>query len=174
MPFDVQEESVGPTEVVLYNPAHPRRIDSRGLTNGGMDVESAHAVTVQVAGCQWIEGVPADSLGKASFRLNAITGVDENLDSSKTCLEAQGPHVSTPQPKDWREDNMMQLVCETVRSSNGGREVTLRSCFRLRNSTGHHLLVAKYQDPRHSQNASRSGDIFTRFRFALTVPRSRL
>ena len=59
------------------------------------------------------------------------------------------------QQGDWREVAMKRLVCDTVRSANGGREVTLRSCFRVRNSTGHALLIARQPDPRLAKAASK-------------------
>ena len=187
--------------------------------------ESGHVVTLQLAGFEWIDGVPADALGKASFSLEALErtlpGAGGGLPGgAEKGGSAGGPGVggraSNPAPAspagpgsenaprqgrgadasaepasqdhgaagtaaeggpgtggdgaggggpgaggapamareggggggDWREEHMRRLVCETVRSVNGGREVTLRSCFRLRNSTGHAILVARARDHR--------------------------
>jgi hypothetical protein len=229
MPFDVQEETVGPHETVLYAPAKPRLIEHRkGISNAlekqNKDFQSGHSVTLQVANFRWIDGVPADTLGKESFALVPLNNDDSSTKNSTTQVptpsgaatdrireifssndplhESQPhenhhshplfPHIGSPlqsvtssknknkqdlkhlkvlklgksvkssssdhnlvKEKDWRLENMKRLVCDTVRSVNGGREVTLRSCFRLRNSTGHVLLVAKKSDPRRGQHASK-------------------
>jgi len=214
VPFDVQEEKVGPFETVLYAPAKPRRIERRivkvgsggggggggsGGQSGGDPVtfESGHSATLQLAGYRWIEGVPADTLGKASFELTSSKlasegpsthgpppfrcfnsleelppsagfgsgpgsgpglGLGRASDDTAGSAAAAAAYKGPPQ-EDWRKRNMRRLVCDTVRSANGGREVTLRSCFRLRNSTGHVILVAKAPDPRKAHHGTRFIDI---------------
>ena len=66
---------------------------------------------------------------------------------------------------------MRRLVCDTVRTAKGGREVTLRSCFRLGNSTGHVMLVAKSQDPRRVARGTSFIDIANYDRDRTAVPR---
>jgi hypothetical protein len=330
VPFELQEERVGTHETVLYAPAMPRKIQTRGrggsdkagsgakgshhaanyhvyhaatasvagigggcgngggggggggggsnsLGHGGCggghgcgcggayghskEFESGHSVTLQVAGNRWIQGVPADTLGKETFVLRPALEPSPSSRQQRKALESGGSsrnggggggnknggddgdvvlpsnsplkaarafsplsasrkqqqRQATTSPKsppnkerssraagggcggcggggsnsvrfkaglsssfsassgqllaggssssgcgggragggssvgDWREANMKRLLCTTVRSVNGGREVTMRSCFRLRNSTAHHLLIAKQQDPRHGK-----------------------
>ena len=75
--------------------------------------------------------------------------------SASRALTSSSSSSLLPQEGDWRETAMKRLVCDTVRSANGGREVTLRSCFRVRNSTGHALLIARAPDPRLAKAASK-------------------
>jgi len=89
-----------------------------------------HAIDLQVPGCRWIQDVRVDSFGRKF----------QNL----TPRSAQ---VSAKILKDWRLRNAMTLLTE-VGPDNGGRLLSVKSIFEIRNNTTHTVNLVFHPDPR--------------------------
>lgn len=93
---------------------------------------SKHAVDVQLPGFRWVQGIKVDTFGR-------------KFES----LRPRSPNVSEKVFQDWRLDNALQLLVE-VGLDNGGRLVTVRSLFEVRNNTSHPLSLLLHPDPQHN------------------------
>jgi hypothetical protein len=90
-----------------------------------------HAVDVQVPGFRWIQGIKVDTFGR---KFETLTP------RSKDALAKIF--------RDWRLRNAMMLLTE-VGLDSGGRLVTVRSLFEVRNNTTHAIKLVYNPDPRH-------------------------
>jgi hypothetical protein len=90
-----------------------------------------HAIDIQVPGCRWIQGVKVDTFGR---RFESLT--------------PRSTQVLAKVFRDWRLRNAMMVLTE-VGQDNGGRSVTVRSLFELRNSTTHPIKLIYNPDPRY-------------------------
>jgi hypothetical protein len=90
-----------------------------------------HAIDLQVPGCRWIQGVKVDTFGR---RFESLT--------------PRSAQVLAKIFRDWRLRNAMMVLTE-VGQDNGGRSVTVRSLFELRNSTTHPMKLIYNPDPRY-------------------------
>jgi hypothetical protein len=86
-----------------------------------------HRVSIQVSGFRWLWSIPADFLGLHFYELPAVLGT----------LNLAGL-------SDWRLRNALQLAAE-VTTFNGGRLLTLKSVFQLRNNTDHDLSLLVHE-----------------------------
>ena len=93
---------------------------------------SKHAVDVQLPGFRWVQGIKVDTFGR-------------KFES----LRPRSPNVLGKVSQDWRLDNALQLLVE-VGLDNGGRLVTVRSLFEVRNNTTHPLSLLLHPDPQHN------------------------
>jgi hypothetical protein len=90
------------------------------------------AIDVQLPGFRWIQGLSVDTSGRK---------FDE--------LVPRSPSILAKTKKDWRLKNCTMLLTE-VGIENGGRLITLRSLFEIRNHTAHSICLALHPDPTHS------------------------
>jgi len=97
---------------------------------------SKHAVDIQIPGFKWVQGIKVDTFGR-------------KFES----LQPRSPDVLGKVNQDWRLDNAMQLLVE-VGLDNGGRLVTVRSLFEVRNNTTHPLSVLLHPNPQHNPENS--------------------
>jgi len=91
-----------------------------------------HAVNVQLPGFRWVEGIKVDTFGR---KFESLRPRSSDLLSKIT--------------QDWRLENALQLLVE-VGLDNGGRLVTVRSLFEVRNNTTHPLSLLLHPDPQHN------------------------
>jgi hypothetical protein len=94
-----------------------------------------HAVDVQVPGFKWLQGIKVDTFGR-KFEALAPRSIE----------------VLEKVFRDWRLKNAMMLLTE-VGLDSGGRLVTVRSLFEVRNNTTHPIKIVFNPDPRHRPNA---------------------
>lgn len=99
-----------------------------------------HAIDLQVPGCRWIQGVKVDTFGR---RFESLT--------------PRSVHVLAKIFRDWRLRNAMMVLTE-VGQDNGGRSVTVRSLFELKNSTTHPIKVVFNPDPRYRPDVASAGE----------------
>ncbi|CAM9189340.1 unnamed protein product, partial [Hapterophycus canaliculatus] len=114
--------------------------DQKGRRPGG-----SHTVAVQVSGYRWLPEVRADSLGTRAIPLHALLG---RVDARRVCRD---PGLAAA----------LSLVTD-VHHLNGGRQVTLRSVFRLQNCTDHTVMVFTHPDRNHKPMHPRTGGRFYR------------
>eukprot|EP00980_Cylindrotheca_fusiformis_P021401 scaffold8259_cov143-Cylindrotheca_fusiformis.AAC.19 len=86
---------------------------------------------LQVPGFRWIQGVKVDTFGR-KFQP----------------LYPRSESVLSKISRDWRLRNALMLLTE-VGFDNGGRLVTVRSLFEVRNDTNHPLKLVFHPDPRY-------------------------
>ncbi len=98
-----------------------------------------HAIDLQVPGCRWIQGVRVDSFGR---KFESLTPR-----SSKVVAKISN---------DWRLRNAMTLLTE-VGPDNGGRLLSVRSIFEVRNNTTHSVNLIFHPDPRYKPNIKNDG-----------------
>lgn len=105
-----------------------------GLPNSARNCQNQgslkHAVDVQVPGFRWIQGIKVDTFGR-KFEI----------------LLPRSTAVHMKMLRDWRLKNAMMLLTE-VGLDSGGRLVTVRSLFEIRNSTSHPVKLVYNPDPR--------------------------
>jgi hypothetical protein len=89
-----------------------------------------HAVDVQVPGFRWVQGVKVDTFGR-KFEM----------------LIPRSAEVHMKMLRDWRLRNAMMLLTE-VGLDSGGRLVTVRSLFEIRNNTSHPIKLVYDPDAR--------------------------
>lgn len=89
------------------------------------------ALDLQVPGFRWMQGVKVDTFGRKFQALSPRSGV-----------------VFAKISRDWRLKNALMLLTE-VGFDNGGRLVTVRSLFEIRNDTNHPLKLVFHPDPRY-------------------------
>jgi hypothetical protein len=94
-----------------------------------------HAVDVQVPGFKWLQGIKIDTFGR-KFESIAPRSAD----------------VLAKIFRDWRLKNTMMVLTE-VGLESGGRLVTIRSLFEIRNNTTHSIKIVFNPDPRHEPDA---------------------
>ncbi|KAL3921405.1 MAG: hypothetical protein SGILL_002764, partial [Bacillariaceae sp.] len=99
-----------------------------------------HAIDLQVPGCRWIQGVKVDTFGR---RFESLT--------------PRSAQVLAKIFRDWRLRNAMMLLTE-VGQDNGGRSVTVRSPFELKNTTTHPIKVVFNPDPRYRPDVASIGE----------------
>lgn len=90
-----------------------------------------HAIDLQIPGCRWIQGVKVDTFGRKF-----------------ATLTPRSTQVLSKISRDWRLKNAMNLLTE-VGLDNGGRLVTVRSLFEVRNCTTHSIKLVFNPDPRY-------------------------
>lgn len=95
-----------------------------------------HAVDVQIPGFRWVQGIKVDTFGR-------------KFES----LRPRSTDVLTKVNQDWRLENALQLLVE-VGLDNGGRLVTVRSLFEVRNNTTHPLSLLLHPDPQYDTDKS--------------------
>lgn len=89
-------------------------------------------INVQVPGFRWIQGMSVDTSGRK---------FDE--------LEPRSVAVLAKMHNDWRLQNALKVLTE-VGIENGGRLVTVRTLFEIRNKTTHSIWLALHPDPTHN------------------------
>eukprot|EP00934_Nitzschia_sp_Nitz4_P002078 Nitzschia sp. Nitz4//scaffold140_size61219//29533//49080//NITZ4_006440-RA/size61219-augustus-gene-0.64-mRNA-1//-1//CDS//3329536227//2078//frame0 len=89
-----------------------------------------HAVDIQVPGFRWIQGLSVDTFGR---RFEPLI--------------PRSPELKSKIEKDWRLQNTMMVLAE-VGLDNGGRLVTVRAIFEVKNSTTHPIKLVFDPDPR--------------------------
>jgi hypothetical protein len=100
-----------------------------------------HAIDLQVPGCRWIQGVRVDSFGR-KFQ----------------SLKPRSSQVLAKISNDWRLRNAMSLLTE-VGPDNGGRLLSVRSIFEIRNNTTHSVNLVFHPDPKYKPDAKSEGRI---------------
>ncbi|CAJ1965882.1 unnamed protein product [Cylindrotheca closterium] len=89
------------------------------------------AIDIQVPGFRWLQGVRVDSFGR---KFQALSPRSEKIQLKIT--------------RDWRLRNALMILTE-VGFDNGGRLVTVRSPFEIRNTTNHPVKLVFHPDPRY-------------------------
>ena len=97
----------------------------------GIEVSVSHSVDVQLPGFKWLKGISVDTSGRK---------FDDIIPRS--------PIVQSKISKDWRLANTMKLLTE-VGLDHGGRLITVRSLFEIRNHTTHSISLCLHPDPMH-------------------------
>ena len=105
---------------------------SHSPRDAGIEVTASHSVDIQLPGFKWLEGISVDTSGR---QFNHIV--------------PRSPIVQSKVSNDWRLGNTMKALTE-VSLENGGRVITVRSLFELRNHTTHSIDVHLNPDPIHS------------------------
>ena len=90
-----------------------------------------HAVDLQAPGFRWIKDIKVDTFGRKFETLLPRSHV-----------------VLSKILRDWRLENALMLLTE-VGLDSGGRSVTVRSLFEIRNSTTHPIKIVYNPDPRY-------------------------
>ncbi|KAG7355258.1 vacuolar-sorting-associated protein 13 C-terminal domain containing protein [Nitzschia inconspicua] len=108
---------------------YPGFTNSKGISKSQGSLH--HAIDIQIPGCRWIQGVKVDTFGR---RFESLT--------------PRSTQVLSKISRDWRLQNAMMILTE-VGQENGGRSVTVRSLFELRNSTTHPIKLIYNPDPRY-------------------------
>ena len=90
-----------------------------------------HAVDVQVPGFRWLEGIKVDTFGRKFEPL-----IPRSSD------------ILSKVYRDWRLKNVLMLLTE-VGLDSGGRLVTVRSLFEIRNDSVHKIKLVFNPDPAH-------------------------
>lgn len=98
-----------------------------------------HAIDLQVPGCRWIQGVRVDSFGR---KFQSLT--------------PRSSQVFAKISNDWRLRNAMTLLTE-VGPDNGGRLLSVRSVFEIRNNTTHSVNLVFHPDPKYKPDAKSEG-----------------
>ena len=98
-----------------------------------------HAIDLQVPGCRWIQGVRLDSFGR---KFQSLT--------------PRSSQVFSKISNDWRLRNAMSLLTE-VGPDNGGRLLSVRSIFEIRNNTTHSVNLVFHPDPKYKPDAKSEG-----------------
>jgi hypothetical protein len=101
-----------------------------------------HAIDLQVPGCRWIQGVRVDSFGRKFQSLTPRSSL-----------------VFAKISNDWRLRNAMTLLTE-VGPDNGGRLLSFRSIFEIRNNTTHSVNLVFHPDPRFKPVTKMEGNGF--------------
>jgi hypothetical protein len=99
-----------------------------------------HAVDVQIPGFRWVQGIKVDTFGR---KFESLRPRSSDLLAKVT--------------KDWRIENALQLLVE-VGLDNGGRLVTVRSLFEVRNNTTHPLALLLHPDPQYNVEGGGGSD----------------
>ena len=99
--------------------------DSRG--QGANDP----SINIQLPGFKWIQGMSVDTSGRKFGE-----------------LEPRSSAVLQKLNTDWRLKNAVKLLSE-VGIENGGRLITVRSLFEIRNRTAHTICLSLHPDPTH-------------------------
>jgi hypothetical protein len=122
VPFDLQREvaSAGEAGVTL---------STMGPNDDGSEAGTGHTFALQVNGYRWLPRVSADLLGIRALPLQALLG--------RLSGKALSPHPAL---------KAAMSVIADVHPLNGGRQVTIRSVFRLLNSTDHDVVVLAKPD----------------------------
>lgn len=89
------------------------------------------SIDLQVPGFRWLQGIQIDTFGR-KFQ----------------SLEPRSSSVQSKISRDWRLRNAMMLLSE-VGLDNGGRLVTFRSLFEIRNNTKHPIKLCFNPNPRY-------------------------
>jgi hypothetical protein len=97
-----------------------------------------HAVDVQVPGFRWLQGIKIDTFGRKFEALTPRSG-----------------DVLAKIFQDWRLKNAMMLLTE-VGLESGGRLVTIRSLFEVRNNTTHPIKLVLNPDPTYQPTTETS------------------
>ena len=100
-----------------------------------------HAIDLQIPGCRWIQGVKLNSFGR---KFQSLTPRSSNILAKIS--------------NDWRLRNAMTLLTE-VGPDNGGRLLSVKSIFEVRNNTTHSVNLVFHPDPRYKPNAKKKGRI---------------
>jgi N-terminal region of Chorein or VPS13 len=111
---------------------YPGLSNSRSMMRA--ERSTKHAVDLQLPGFSWVQGVKVDTFGR-KFE----------------ALRPRSTGLLSKMMQDWRLENALQLLVE-VGLDNGGRLVTVRSLFEVRNNTTHALSVLLHPDPQHKPN----------------------
>jgi hypothetical protein len=88
------------------------------------------AIDLQIPGFRWMQGIQVDTFGRNFQPLSPRSEV-----------------VLSKMVRDWRLRNAMMLLTE-VGLDNGGRLVTVRSIFEIKNNTNHPIKLVFHPDPR--------------------------
>jgi hypothetical protein len=97
-----------------------------------VDKESSSVVVdILIPGFQWLQGLSVDRLGRKFDDIFPVSSAVRNKLSS-----------------DWRLENTMKLLTE-IGLDRGGRLITLRSLFEIRNHTTHKIQLSAHPDPTH-------------------------
>ncbi|CAN0004346.1 unnamed protein product, partial [Discosporangium mesarthrocarpum] len=131
VPFGVQREVYRIGEHGDTLPGVTRPVEEGGGEKGQL-TSGSHTVAVQVSGYRWLPQVRADALGTRVVPLQALLG---RVDARKICPD---PRVAAA----------LSLVTD-VHHLHGGRQITLRSVFRLQNCTDHNVMLVTHPDRTH-------------------------
>lgn len=105
-----------------------------GLQNSANAVHNKgslkHAVDMQIPGFAWVDGIKVDAFGRKFEK-----------------LRPKSNEVHAKLIRDWRLANAMMILTE-VGLDNGGRLVTIRSLFEIKNCTTHPVRLVFDPDPR--------------------------
>lgn len=139
--FDISRDLMGPDEE--FGPLSLEDVNGRYEEEKKMDEEikgysewlgpsKGWSVSVQVSGYRWLTNLSADSLGMQFEALTPLLG------------QLNAPRIIG----DWKISNALKLVNE-VRLQNGCRQLTLRSCFRIKNCTKHDLILISHPSAKY-------------------------
>ena len=110
--------------------------DLRSMSSAGVN----HDIALQIAGFEWLKSVSAHEFGASYHTLRLTSG------------QRQLGHIP------WPMVNAMKLVTE-VKALSGGRQLELRSVFRVVNACDHRVVLTSYPnasyDPAQSMKRSR-------------------
>jgi hypothetical protein len=90
-----------------------------------------HCIDLQIPGFKWLQKLSVDTSGR-SFE----------------DLIPRDPAIKEKVAKDWRLGNAMKILAE-IGLQKGGRLISVRSLFEVRNRTSHQIELAFHPDPRH-------------------------
>ncbi len=139
VPFQQQAEVIAEGEYNITQPTIGPQEEEK-VEFGG--TSTSHTFAVQVCGYRWLPCVSADHLGIRAFPLYPLIG---RLSVHSLALEQ---HV-----------RMATSLIASVYPLNGGRQVCLRSSFRLLNGTDHPIVVFEDTSPSMDWNTEYAGSM---------------
>jgi len=95
-----------------------------------------HAIDLQIPGCRWIQGVRLDTFGR---KFQSLT--------------PRSSQVFEKISNDWRLRNAMTVLTE-VGPDNGGRLLSVRSIFQIKNNTTHAVKLNFHPDPKYKPDVA--------------------
>ncbi len=135
VPFPGQSEVIADGENNVTQPTIGPQEEEEAGESGG--TSASHTFAMQVCGYRWLPCVYADHLGIRAFPLYPLIG--------RLSVHSLAPasHIQ-----------MATSLIASVYPLNGGRQVCLRSCFRLLNGTDHPVMLVEDTSPSVDSNAS--------------------
>eukprot|EP01084_Bolivina_argentea_P118652 210477_1 len=144
VPFPEQSEVIADGDNNVTRPTIGPQEEEKAESDG---TSASHTFAVQVCGYRWLPCVYADHLGIRAFPLYPLIG--------RLSVHSLAPasHIQ-----------MATSLIANVYPLNGGRQVCLRSCFRLLNGTDHPVMIVERTSPSKDSSTSMLGSMPTGYK----------
>ncbi len=144
VPFPEQSEVIVDGDNNVTQPTIGPQEEEKAESDG---TSASHTFAMQVCGYRWLPCVYADHLGIRAFPLYPLIG--------RLSVHSLAPasHIQ-----------MATSLIASVYPLNGGRQVCLRSCFRLLNGTDHPVMIVEGTSPSMDPSTSMLGSMPTGYK----------